>query len=64
MSFVYVLIFVIDGGLGGLIELKTYDTFESCKAVATASYRKNQGLWKKHCGLIALGRYACLAKPA
>ena len=61
MAFVYVLIFVMDRGA---IELKTYDTFESCKAVAMASYRKNHRIWKKHGGKISMSTYACFSKPA
>jgi hypothetical protein len=59
MTFVYVLVFVLKQG--AVIELKTYNTLEGCKAAAEASFLE----WNWQYGKYKIsGVYQCLPKPA
>jgi len=61
MSFVYMLIFLMDEGP---IELKEYSTFEECERVAEMA-EKEHSLWRRKPIVLvdAIGRYKCLTKP-
>ena len=69
MTFVYVLIFMMrnSGNEGAAaLELKEYDTWESCQAAAYASYREyvrvQRYITNKY--PVAPGPYSCIPKPA
>ena len=61
MSFVYVLIFLMDEGP---IELKEYSTFEECERVAKMARKEHSQHARSPIVLVeAEGRYKCLTKP-
>ena len=65
MSFVYVLVFVLmdnDPRISGVLELKEYDTWESCRAAAIASFDET-AIQQLRAGYSASGWYKCIAKP-
>ena len=61
MSFVYVLIFVMDVGP---IELKEYDTWESCQAASIASLEERKKIYNIPSNHDVRNPYTCILKPA
>ena len=68
MSFVYVLVMMLTGGNSGLVvlELKEYDTWQSCQAAASASYKEYVRVKRSIVYAYAgpRGPYKCVPKPA
>ena len=58
MTFVYVLVFILQGAM----ELKTYDTLESCEAASIASDKELKRIYPYYADRRNL--YVCLPKPA
>ena len=69
MTFVYVLVFAMRGNVGediAALELKEYDTWESCQAAASASF-EDLGRVQRYISNrypVAPGPYSCVPKPA
>ena len=68
MSFVYVLIFMME--ISAALELKTYSTFKACKTAAEMAHTEQSSKWstlvvsRVRYSVVARGKYQCLAKPA
>jgi hypothetical protein len=61
MTFVYVLVFAAMAGGQGL-ELKTYDTLESCEAASIASFKQLKRINDWYAD--RRNNYDCVPKPA
>ena len=58
MTFVYMLVFILQGAM----ELKTYDTLESCEAASIASFKELKRINDWYAD--RRNNYHCVPKPA